>query len=171
MARTSLITNADLVSVKRLRSCEARTPAGMMRAANKILDDDRQEPIASKKERGARYIDQRCETIDPNWRSAPISRMRSPRQAKKRRSEGWVNCNFALPKVTLQGLRAVAIELAQEQRRSEWPGEAAKYPKSLNYYVCASLNDFFEKMGHPEFTVSEQQPIAGRVRRFMAPTI
>src|SRR5215472_11289674 len=101
MARTSLITNADLVSVKRLRSCEAQTPAGMMRAANKILDDGRQEPIASKKERGDRYIDQRCKTIDPNWRRAPISRMRSPREAQQRLAKGWADCQFALPRITL----------------------------------------------------------------------
>lgn len=142
-----------------------------MRAANKILDDDRQEPIASKKERGARYIDQRCETIDPNWRSAPICRVRSPRLSEKRRAKGWADCQFALPRITLEGLRTIAITLAQEQQHSEWPGERARYPKTLNYYVTAALNDFFQKMGYPEFCVEEQKSISGRVRRFRAPDI
>ena len=142
-----------------------------MRAANKILDDGRQEPIASKKERGDRYIDQRCKTIDPNWRRAPISRMRSPREAQQRLAKGWADCQFALPRITLEGLRTIAITLAQEQQHSEWPVERARYPKTLNYYVTAALNDFFQKMGYPEFCVEEQQSISGRVRRFRAPDI
>ena len=171
MARTSLITNADLISVKRLRSCEARTPAGMMRAAGKILDGETPQLISSNEEKAPRYVDERCKTIDPNFRRAPFNRVRSPREAQKRRAKAWVDCQFALPRLTLEGLRTIAITLAQEQQHSEWPGERARYPKTLNYYVTAALNDFFQKMGYPEFCVGEQESISNHVRRFRAPDI
>jgi hypothetical protein len=47
----------------------------------------------------------------------------------------------------LEGLRTIAITLAQEQQRSEWPKEARRHPKTRNYFVTAALNDFFRKMG------------------------
>jgi len=141
-----------------------------MRAANKILDEGTARPISSKVENGPRYVDQRCKAIDPNFRRAPFSRVRSPREARNRRAEGWTNCQFALPRLTLEGLRTIAIIFAQEQQRSEWGEEARSYPKTRNYYVVAALNDFFRKVGFEEFCVEEEEkPHAHRVRRFVAP--
>lgn len=141
-----------------------------MRVASKILDEGTPQPISSKGENSPRYADQRCKTIDPNFRRAPFSRVRSPREARNRRAQGWTNCQFALPRLTLEGLGTIAIMFAQEQQHSEWAKEARRYPKTRNYFVTAALNDFFRKMGFEEFCVEEEEkPHAHRVRRFVAP--
>jgi hypothetical protein len=85
--------------------------------------------------------------------------------------QGWIDCRFILPRLTLEGLRTLAITLAQEQRCSQWPREAARYPKTLNYFVTAALNDFLAKMGFPEFRVEEVEQGQGRIRRFVAPNV
>ena len=49
------------------------------------------------------------------------------REAQKRRMQGWSDCRFILPKLTLEGLRQVAITLAQEGQHSPWPKERRRY--------------------------------------------
>jgi len=69
-------------------------------------------------------------------------------------------------------LRTLAITLALEQRCSDWPQERRRYPKSLNYFVTAALNDYLQKMGYAQFCVEEQtEPKPGYVRRFVAPRL
>jgi hypothetical protein len=85
--------------------------------------------------------------------------------------QGWTDCRFILPRLTLEGLRTLAITLAQEQQCSQWPRERARYPKTLNYFVTAALNDFLKKMGFAQFCVEEAEPGPGQVRRFIAPNI
>jgi hypothetical protein len=58
--------------------------------------------------KASRYAELRCRKIDPNYRSTPIVRMRSPREAQKRRMQGWTDCRFILPRLTLEGLRTLA---------------------------------------------------------------
>jgi hypothetical protein len=140
-----------------------------MRAASKILDEGTAQPIFSKVEKGPRYVDQRCKTIDPNFRRSPFSRVRSPREARNRRAEGWTNCQFALPRLTLEGLHTIAIMFAQEQQHSERAKVARRYPKTRNYFVTAALNDYFRKIGFEQFCVEEEKPEAPGVRRFVVP--
>jgi hypothetical protein len=83
-AKTPLNFTTDPHGLKRLKKCRAKTAEGMMRAATKILDEGTPRPIPSEVEDGRRYVDQRCKTIDPNFRRAPFSRVRSPREARNR---------------------------------------------------------------------------------------
>jgi len=137
-------------------------------AAGALLTSNADLYRPQRKEEEPRYVDRRCITIDPNWRRAPVMRVRAPRESQKRRAKDWDKRRFTLPRLTMEGLRTLAIELAQQQRSSEWPREAARYPLSLNYFVIAALNDFLEKMGFPEFRVEEAEQVPGRVRRFVA---
>jgi hypothetical protein len=61
----------------------------MMRAAGKILDRDAPQLISPTEEKAPRYVDERCKTIDPNFRRAPFNRVRSPREAQKRRAKDF----------------------------------------------------------------------------------
>jgi hypothetical protein len=139
----------------------------MMRAADKILDEGTPWPGSSQLKTDPRYVDQRCKTIDPNFRRAPFIRVRSPREARNRRAEDWTNCQFALPRLTLEGLRTIAIMFAQEQQHSARAKVARRYPKTLNYFVTAALNDYFGKLGFEQFCVEEEKSEAHRVRRFV----
>jgi hypothetical protein len=111
---------------------------------------------AIKRETSPCYIEQRGKTIDANFRRAPIERVRSPREAQKRRMEGWSDCRFILPKLTLEGLRTVAVALAQEGQHSPWPRERRRYPRTKSHLVGEALDDFFRKMGFPEFCVEKE---------------
>jgi hypothetical protein len=99
------------------------------------------------------YAQQRYRTIDPNWRGAPTMRVRSPREAQKRRMEGWSDCRVILPKLTLEGLRQVGIALAQEGQHSPWPKERRRYPRTRSHLVGEALEDFFRKLGFPEYCI------------------
>ena len=88
---------------------------------------------------------------------------------RNRRPEGWQNGRIVLPKVTWEGLRAIAISYAQDQQHSDWPREHLRYPKTKNYYLVDALNQYFKLLGFDEFCVEEQTAKLGRVRRFAAP--
>ena len=143
-----------------------------MRFAGKIIEDGLSKPRPEiKKPKGPKYSEQRCVTIDPNAYHAPFNRVRSPRETRNRRPAGWTARWFVLPKITVEGLRTMAIQLAEAQQHSDWPGERLRYPRSVNYFVVAAVNDFFKKVGYPQFCVPEQTPVEGcRIRRFAAPT-
>src|SRR5262249_42726260 len=100
----------------------------------------------------------------------PFDRVESPHGAAKRRVPGWTDCRFILPKVTLEGLRALTIKLAHEQQNSDWPAERGRYARTKNFYVVWALNQLFEKLGIGEFCVPEQPAKRRRVRRFVSPT-
>ena len=142
-----------------------------MRLADKMIEEGLPQPVnpAAKRPQGPKYADQRCVTIDPNTARAPFNRVRSPREERKRRPEGWTACWFVLPKVTVEGLQTMAIQFAQEQQYSDWPGERRRYPKSKNYYVLSAVNALFKRLGFERFCVEEQKPQGRRVRRFVAP--
>jgi hypothetical protein len=101
-----------------------------------------------------RYAQARCRTLDPNWRKAPLERVRSPREAQKGRMEGWSDTRITLPRLTLLGLRKVAIILAEEGQHSPWPHERRRYPKTKSHLVGEALDDFFRELGFPEFCVA-----------------
>jgi hypothetical protein len=132
----------------------------MMRVAGKIIENGLpQPPPEVKKSKGAKYSEHRCVTIDPNAYRAPFNRVRSPREVRNRRPKNWTARWFVLPKVTVEDLRILAIQLAQAQQHSDWPGERQKYPRRVNYFVTAALNDFFKKLGLEEFCVEEKSPL------------
>jgi hypothetical protein len=169
--RGSLNCSNDPHGLKRLKKCQAKTPEGMMRLAGKIIENGLPQPRPEiKKPKGPKYSEQRCVTIDPNAYRAPFNRVRSPREERNRRPENWTARWFVLPKLTVEGLRTMAIQFAQAQQHSDWPGERQKYPRSANYFVTAALNDFFKKLGFEQFCVEEKSPLEKhRVWRFVAP--
>ena len=68
---------------------------------------------------------------------------RSPREMKNRRNPGWTDCNFLLPRVSLEGLRLLAITRATDERRlaaSEPLGYRRRYPRTKNFFVVQALN-------------------------------
>ena len=102
-----------------------------------------------------------------------MARQRSPREMKNRRKPGWTGCNFVLPRVSLEGLRLLAITCASGERQlatSETLGYRRRYPRTKSFFVVQALNHLFEENGMPEFCVQEAVPAPGRVRRFVAPT-
>jgi hypothetical protein len=116
----------------------------MMRLAEQIIAEalpPSAEPQASKAQ-GLRDREERGRSIDPNaYRTRlPFNRVRSPREAPKRLRSGWTDCRLILPKLLLEGLRVLTIELAHQQQNSEWPGERRRYPATKNYHVAAALN-------------------------------
>jgi hypothetical protein len=158
-------------ALRRLKKCQAKTPEGMMRFGNKIIEDGlpRLGPEI-KKPKGSKYSEQRCVTIDPNAYRAPFNRARSPRETRNRRPEGWTARWFTLPKITVEGLKIMAIQFAEAQQHSDWPGERLKYPRSANFFVIEAVNAYFRRLGFEQFCVEEQKPARGRVRRFVAPS-
>jgi hypothetical protein len=48
-------------------------------------------------------------------------------------------------------------------------GYRRRYPRTRSYYLLLGLNWLFRECGMPEFCVEEASPVAGRVRRFIAP--
>jgi hypothetical protein len=102
-------------------------------------------------------LQRRCRTIDPNFNRAPFCRVRSPREERKRRPEGWTACWFVLPKLTVEGLQRVAISLAEEQQHSPWPKEQRRYPRTKSHLVGEALDDFFRKLGFEEFCLQPEQ--------------
>ena len=108
-------------------------------------------------------------TIDPNAYRAPFNRARSPRDVRNRRRPGWTARWFVLPKLTVEGLRTLAIQFAQAQQHSDWPRERLRYPRSVNFFVIEAVNDYFRRLGFEQFCVEEQKPARRCVRRFIAP--
>src|SRR6516165_9845415 len=98
---------------------------------------------------------------------------RSPREMKNRRNPGWTDCNFVLPRVSLEGLRLLAITRATDERRlaaSEPLGYRRRYPRTKNFFVVQALNHLFAENGMLEFCIEEAEPMTGRIRRFVAAT-
>jgi hypothetical protein len=91
--------------------------------------------------------------------------MRSPRETPKRWAQdwdGWEKCQFKLPRKSIEGLRTVAITLAEKGQHSPWPKERRRYPRTKSHLVGEALDDFFRKVGFPEFCI---EPAAGEQRR------
>jgi hypothetical protein len=99
----------------------------------------------------------RCRTIDPNHLQAPFNRVRSPRRAVNRRPPGWADIWISLPQITVDGLKHVAITLAQEGQHSPWPRERRRYARTKSHLVGEALDDFFRKLGFLEFCVEERR--------------
>ena len=127
----------------------------MEREAGIITNADLYSP--RRQEKRGRYAQECGKTINANFRRAPIERVRSPREAQKRRMEGWSDCRFILPKTTLEGLKQVAIVLAEQGQHSPWPKERRRYPRTKSHLVGEALDDYFRKMGFPEFCVEPEQ--------------
>jgi hypothetical protein len=105
------------------------------------------------------YALARCKTINPNANTVSYPRRESPHTARNRRPVGWTAIWITLPKDTVEALQQVAIALAQEGQHSPWPKERRRYPKTKSHLIGEALDDFFRKVGFPEFCL--QQPEQG----------
>jgi hypothetical protein len=166
--------SSDPYGLERLAKSEAKTPRGMTQLAERIIEEGLPQPPAllpDNKAQGPSHAKQRCREIDPNaYRSRfPFDRVRSPREAKKRLREGWTDCKLVLPKLMLEGLRLMTVELACQQQNSDWPQERGRYPKTKNYHVAAALNAYLKKWGYEQFCLQERETTGRRVRRFVTP--
>jgi hypothetical protein len=170
VAAKARLCSVDQYGLQRLTKSEAKTPQGMMRCGEKIIEEGLHRLEANKTKRCG-HRGERCVTIDPNWSRTqfPFTRVESPHGGWKRRLPGWTDCRLILPKLLLEGLRALTIELAHQQQNSDWPGERRRYPATKNYHVAAALNAYLRQLGFEQFCVEEQKPIGRRVRRFVAP--
>src|SRR5262249_45400572 len=85
----------------------------------------------AKEAQAPSYKEQRGRFLDPNaYRTrAPFNRVRSTRAAPKRLRAGSSDARFILPRLTLEGLRPLTIDLAHQQQNSDWPAERCRYPK------------------------------------------
>jgi hypothetical protein len=126
--------------------------SGVVRPFARIMEPDNTMSAPEPK-----WALERCRTIDPNHNQAPLDRVRSPRTAVNRRPSEWADCSFVLPKLTIEGLRQVAITLAQEGQHSPWPRERRRYARTKSHLVGEALDDFFRKLGFPEFCLQQEQ--------------
>jgi hypothetical protein len=158
--RSSVAFSADVGELRRLERSQAKTPQSMMRLSERITGEDSPDVAPEPKLQRAKepkYAEQCCRTIDPNFNRAPFYRVRSPRGERKRRPAGWTACWFVLPKLTVEGLQRVAITLAEDQQHSPWPKERRRYARTKSHLVGEALDDFFRKLGFPEFCVEERR--------------
>ena len=56
------------------------------------------------------------------------------------------------------------------ERSDEPRGFRRRNPKTKNFYVTEALNSLLADYGLSHFCLSEAEPAAGRVRRFVVPT-
>jgi hypothetical protein len=174
-AKATLASSNDPDGLLRLERSHARTPKGFKRLANAIARDVIGIPLTRKQrsEHRAQRTKLDPKEIDKNSYRAPVARERSPREMKNRRKPGWTDCNFVLPRVSLEGLRLLAITCAAGERQlaaTQTLGYRRRYPRTKSFFVVQALNHLFEENGMPEFCVQEAVPTPGRVRRFVAPT-
>jgi hypothetical protein len=47
--------------------------------------------------------------------------------------------------------------LAEDQQHSPWPKERRRYARTKSHLVGEALDDFFRKLGFPEFCVEERR--------------
>jgi hypothetical protein len=99
----------------------------------------------------------RCRWVNPNAYCAPFNRIRAPRSSRNRRPAGWTAIYITLPKITVEGLQRVANALAEEGQHSPWPKERRRYPRTKSHLVGEALEDFFRKLGFPEFCLEQEQ--------------
>ena len=173
-AKAALACSNDPFGLLRLERSHAQTREGFRRLANAIARQAIGIPLTRKQraEKRAQRPKPDVKGIDKNFHRTPVIRQRSPREMKNRRKPGWTDCNFVLPRVSLEGLIHLAKTMADKERweRSSAPrGFQRRYPKTKNFYVLKGLNYVFEEFGLPEFCVQEAEVASGRVRRFVAP--
>jgi hypothetical protein len=164
----------DPYGLQRFERSHAQTPKGIRRLVNTITRDAIGIPLTRKQQAEQRVQRPKVDPkeIDKNSYRAPVARQRSPRETKNRRKPGWTNCNFVLPRVSLEGLRLLSITMAADARESaasEALGYRRRYPKTKNFFVVQALNRLFEENGMSEFCVQEAESAPRRVRRFVAP--
>jgi hypothetical protein len=174
-AEATLASLNDRYGLQGFERSRAQTPKGFKRSANAIARDASGIPLTRKEQAEQRAERPKLDPkeIDKNSYRAPVIRQRSPREMKNRRKPGWTDCNFVLPRVSLEGLRLLAITCAAGERQlatSETLGYRRRYPRTKSFFVVQALNHLFEENGMPEFCVQEAVPAPGRVRRFVAPT-
>jgi hypothetical protein len=173
-AKAASASSTDPYGLRRFERSRGQTHKGFKRLANAIARDAIGVPLTRQQrdEQRAQRPKLDPKETDKNSYRAPVVRHRSPREMKNRRRPGWIDCNFVLPRVSLEGLRLLSITRAagaRELATSEHLGYRRRYPKTKNFFVVQALNRLFEENGMPEFCVQEAEPMPGRVRRFVAP--
>jgi hypothetical protein len=118
-AKATLASYGDPDGLLRLERSHAQTHKGFKRLANAIARDTIGIPLTRKQrsEHRAQRAKPDPREIDKNSYRAPVIRQRSPREMKNRRKPGWTDCNFVLPRVSLEGLRLLAITCAAGERQ------------------------------------------------------
>ena len=152
-----LFSNAIQAQVAPATAPAQKTPKSVSSARRETEKlPARREGCSGQGRQSFSYEEQRYRTINPNFRRAPEFRVRSPRESQKRRMEGWAYCRFVLPRKTLDGLRQLAIILAEDQQHSPWPRERRRYPRTKSQLVGEAIEDYFRKLGHPEFCLHSE---------------
>ena len=100
------------------------------------------------------YAQKRCKTVNPNLKSIPCPRLRSPRCVRNRRPAGWTILRVTIPRITAEGLARAAVILAEEGRRSTWPRGRRRYPRSKSHLAGEAIDDFLRRLGFEEFCIS-----------------
>jgi hypothetical protein len=114
------------------------TSQGIKRPSERIMAQDRPDITLNPefpRTLEPKYVLERCRSIDPNFKRAPFDRVRSPREAPKRRPAGWTAIYITLPKITVEGLQKVANTLAEEGQHSPWPKERRRYPRTKSHLM------------------------------------
>jgi hypothetical protein len=116
-AKATLASSDDPDGLLRLERSHAQTPKGFKRLANAIMRDAIGIPLTRKQraEKSPPKLDPK--EIDKNSYRAPVTLERSPREMRNRRKPGWIDCKFVLPRVSLEGLRLLAITSAAGEPR------------------------------------------------------
>ena len=130
----------DHYGSQRFERSRAQTDKGYTRLANSIMRDTIGIPLTREQRAEAKAQRPKLgpKEIDKNSYRSPVIRQRSPREMKNRRKPGWTDCNFVLPRVSLEGRRILAITRAAEARQlaaSEPLGHRRRYPKTKNFFV------------------------------------
>src|SRR6516162_6758386 len=113
-AKPSPAFSNDPDGLQRFERSHAQTPKGVKRLANAIARDAIGIPLTRKQQAEQRAQGPKLDPkeIDKNSYRAPVIRQRSPREMKNRRKPGWTDCNFVLPRLTLEGLSFLARSMA-----------------------------------------------------------
>ena len=173
-AKAPLASSNDPDGLLRLERSRAQTSKGLKRLANAIIRDAIGIPLTRTHRAEIRAQGPKLDPrdIDKNIYRTPPFRQRSPKDMQNRRKPGWTDCQFVLPRVTLEGLSHLAKTMADQERweRSRAPrGFRRRYPKTKNYFVVKALNYLLEENGLSQFCVEETEATPGRVCRFVAP--
>src|SRR5258708_3616471 len=110
-AKAPLASSNDPDGLLRLERSRAQTSKGLKRLANAIIRDAIGIPLTRKQRAEIRAQGPKLDPrdIDKNIYRTPPFRQRSPKDMQNRRKPGWTDCQFVLPRVTLEGLSHLAI--------------------------------------------------------------
>jgi hypothetical protein len=128
----------DPYGLQRFEQSRARTAKGYTRLANSIMRDAIGIPLTREQRAETRAQRPKLDPkqVDKNIYRTPPFRERAPKEMRCRRRLGWTDCQFVLPRMTLEGLSLLAKALADQERskHSRAPrGFRRRYPRTKNF--------------------------------------